>query len=132
MTHPDGAECEALSLATTGTVATAAVDFREGALQEHVFLVIHNVHTCPVDCNNHLVLGQTWSREPANYHYHVSTNFNSVPLWASIHTARIFFFSLIMCAFILFTLKKNFFYGILTTSLKQDTGHALSTGLHSD
>ena len=68
MAHPDGAECEALSLVTTGTAATAAVDFREGALQEHVFLVIHNVHTCPVHCNNHLVLGQTWSREPASYH----------------------------------------------------------------
>ena len=35
----------------------------EGALQEHVFLVIHNVDTSPVDSNDNIILGQARARE---------------------------------------------------------------------
>ncbi len=43
--------------------AGAIGDLREGALEEDVLLVIHNVHSSPVHRNDHLVLGQRGARE---------------------------------------------------------------------
>lgn len=43
--------------------AGAVGDLGEGALQQDVFLVIHDVHTSPVHRNDHLVLWQGGTRE---------------------------------------------------------------------
>lgn len=33
--------------------------FHVRALEEHVFLIVHDVHSSPVDGNDHVILGQT-------------------------------------------------------------------------
>lgn len=44
--------------------AGAAGNLRERALQQHMFLVVHDVHPRPVDCNDNFVLWQAGPREP--------------------------------------------------------------------
>ena len=62
--YPDGVEVEALSLPATGAAAGALCDLGEGEFEQHVFLVIHDVHASPVHGDDHLVLWQAGTGKP--------------------------------------------------------------------
>ena len=62
----DSGKSKGLGVYFLGLATRHGGNFWEGQLQKHLLLIIHNINTCPVHSNDHIILGQVGSGVPGD------------------------------------------------------------------